>query len=61
MGLDPRKCRRVPEAVIERHLNTVYEKRMLSILSSKVSIDYLMNKSDFKKYIEELKRLINNL
>ncbi|MEB3846167.1 MAG: hypothetical protein GSR83_03865 [Desulfurococcales archaeon] len=60
MGLDPRKCRRNPEAVIERHLNTVYEKRMLSTLSSKTSIDHLMNKNDFKKYIKELKRLLND-
>ncbi len=60
MGLDPRKCRRNPEAVIERHLNTVYEKRMLSTLSSKISIDHLLDKTDFKKYIKELKKLLND-
>jgi len=58
IGLDARKCRRNPEALIERHTGRVYEKRMLSTLSTRVDVDYLLGKSDFRKYISELKRLL---
>ena len=58
MGLDSRKCRRNPEALLERQVGRVYEKRMLSTLSTRVNVDYLLGKSDFMRYVKELRRLL---
>jgi hypothetical protein len=60
LGGDREKCRSSPEEVISRIKNDLYNKRRLSDWVRDVEIDYLLNESDFSKYIQEVKWLLED-
>jgi len=60
LGGKREKCRSKPEEVISRIKNELYEKRRLSDWARDVEIEYLLDESDFKEYIQKVRWLLEN-
>ena len=61
LGLDPRRCRSIPEELIARAKGLKsYEKHLLTRLAKDVDVERLMSCSDFSEYVSSLEWLLRD-
>ena len=59
IGLGRGSCRSDPEREISKAIGTDYKKHMLGKLAARVSIESLLEESDFKSYLDGLRWLLD--